>query len=92
MAPQLARMFNVPVVSEAELAGVPKDAANDYQPKALGAQLDQEFTQAGVAAELLTDKDIETAREEGHCSPRERPDPGSRQLLRDVARRGPADS
>jgi len=93
------RVFNVPVVSEAELAAVPKDAANDYQPKALGAllsrprlvgdvvqnwlriaagkrsvvfacnkahgaQLAQEYLQAGVAAELLTDADPESAREE----------------------------
>jgi len=92
------RVFNVPVVSVAELEAVPKDTANDYQPKALGAllsrpkligdvvqnflrlaagkrsivfacnkahgaQLTQEFTQAGVAAELLTDRDSESTRE-----------------------------
>ena len=93
------RVFNVPVVTVAELEAVPKDSANDYQPKALGAllsrakligdvvqnwlriaagkrsivfacnkahgaQLTQEFIQAGVAAELLTDSDAESTREE----------------------------
>jgi superfamily II DNA or RNA helicase len=93
------RIFNTPLVSQAELEAVPKDAANDYQPKALGAllsrpkligdvvqnwlriasgkrsivfacnkahgaQLKQEFTQAGIAAELLTDSDSESTREE----------------------------
>jgi DNA repair protein RadD len=93
------RIFNSPIVSDAELEAVPKDAANDYQPKALaallsrpklvgdvvqnwlriaagkrtlcfavnkahGAQLVQEFLQAGVAAELLTDADPESTREE----------------------------
>ncbi|HEV2285203.1 MAG TPA: helicase-related protein, partial [Steroidobacteraceae bacterium] len=33
------RVFNVPVVTEAELAAVPKDAAQDYQSNALGALL-----------------------------------------------------
>lgn len=93
------RVFNTPIVSTAELEAVPKDAANDFQPKALGAllsrpklvgdvvsnwlriaagkrtlcfavskahgaQLAQEFTQAGVAAELITDADPESTREE----------------------------
>jgi superfamily II DNA or RNA helicase len=92
------RVFNVPVVSEAELAAVPRDMDSDYQPTALGAllsrpkllgdvvqnwlkiaagkrslcfavnkahgaELVQEFTQAGVAAELITDRDAEEARE-----------------------------
>jgi superfamily II DNA or RNA helicase len=93
------RIFNTPLVSQAELEAVPKDSANDYQPRALGAllsrpklvgdvvqnwlriaagkrsiafacnkahgaQLTQEFTQAGIAAELLTDSDAESTREE----------------------------
>jgi DNA repair protein RadD len=93
------RVFNVPLMSTAELSAIPKDAANDYQAKELaellsrpkltgdvvanwlriangkrsivfacnkahGAQLVQEFTQAGVAAELLTDNDTEATREE----------------------------
>jgi DNA repair protein RadD len=93
------RVFNVPVVSDAELAEVPKDATNDYQVKGLGAllgrpklvgdvvqnwlriaagkptlcfavnkahgaQLVQEYQRAGVAAELLTDADPESHREE----------------------------
>jgi DNA repair protein RadD len=33
------RIFNVPVVSNEELRAVPKDAANDYQSKALGELL-----------------------------------------------------
>jgi superfamily II DNA or RNA helicase len=92
------RIFNTPLVAQAELDGIPKDTSQDYQPKALGAllsrpklvgdvvqnwlriasgkrsivfacskahgaQLTQEFTQAGVAAELLTDSDGETTRE-----------------------------
>jgi superfamily II DNA or RNA helicase len=92
------RIFNVPVVSQAELDAMPKDTAQDYQPKALGellsrprlvgdvvqnwlriaagkrtivfacskahgAQLVQEYQQAGVAAELLTDSDGEATRE-----------------------------
>ena len=93
------RVFNVPVVTAAELKALPKDAANDYQAAALGdllsrpklvgdvvqnwlriaagkrsiafacnkahgAQLVQEYLQAGVAAELLTDADSEATREE----------------------------
>jgi DNA repair protein RadD len=93
------RIFNLPVVTDSELSEIPKDAANDYQPKALGAllsrpklvgdvvgnwlriaagkrslcfavnkahgaQLVQEFLQAGVAAELLTDADSEETREQ----------------------------
>jgi superfamily II DNA or RNA helicase len=93
------RVFNVPVVSEAELAAVPRDMDSDYQPRALGqllsrppllgdvvqnwlriaagkrtfcfavnkphgAELVQEFTRAGVAAELITDRDAEEAREQ----------------------------
>jgi DNA repair protein RadD len=92
------RVFNTPLVTTTELEAVPKDAANDYQPKALGAlltraklvgdvvqnwlriaggkrtlcfavnkahgaQLVQEFAQAGIPAELLTDADSETTRE-----------------------------
>lgn len=33
------RVFNVPVVTEAELDALPKDNAQDYQPKALGVLL-----------------------------------------------------
>jgi superfamily II DNA or RNA helicase len=93
------RIFNTPLVTMAELEGLPKDAARDYQSKALGAllsrpkligdvvqnwlriaagkrtivfacnkahgaQLREEFTQAGIAAELLTDSDNESTREE----------------------------
>jgi superfamily II DNA or RNA helicase len=35
------RIFNKPIVTEAELDGVPKDADGDYQPGALGALLSQ---------------------------------------------------
>jgi superfamily II DNA or RNA helicase len=93
------KIFNRPLATVAELEELPKDAAQDYQPKALGellsrpklvgdvvlnwlriaagrrsivfacnkahgAQLTQEFTQAGIAAELLTDSDSESTREE----------------------------
>jgi superfamily II DNA or RNA helicase len=93
------RVFNVPVVTQAELDAVPRDKDSDYQPKALGsllsrpkllgdvvqnwlkiaagkrslcfavskahgAELVQEFTQAGVAAELITDMDAENSREQ----------------------------
>ncbi|MBS0366713.1 MAG: DEAD/DEAH box helicase [Proteobacteria bacterium] len=93
------RVFNVPIVNQADLEKLPKDAAQDYQSKALGAllsrpklvgevvgnwlstaagkptlcfavnkahgaQLVQEFLQAGVAAELVTDADSENTREQ----------------------------
>ena len=92
------RIFNVPVMSAADLKALPKDATSDYQPgelghlmsrpkllgdvvsnwlriangkrtiafavsKSHGAELVQEFSRAGVSAELLTDQDDEDQRE-----------------------------
>jgi DNA repair protein RadD len=92
------RIFCAPVVTEKELAALPKDTSNDFAPNAMavlmsrpklvgdvltnwlriapgkrtlifacgkahGAQLLEQFSRAGVSAELLTDEDDEESRE-----------------------------
>ena len=93
-----ARVFSVPVATQAELSALDKDVSGDYatgaaaqlmsQPKLVGNVLEnwlriangqrtlvfacnkahgghlvEQFTRAGIAAELLTDQDDEEIRE-----------------------------